>query len=68
MIKVNWHVGYILGFVATVALIFRFATDIGLILFISLLLALLLHPVSVKWQENYQTGLQLFWRCFSLQG
>ncbi len=60
MIKVNWHVGYILGFVATVALIFRFATDIGLILFISLLLALLLHPVKCKMARKLSNGLAAF--------
>ena len=53
MIKVQWQTGYILGLTGLAALLFRFAKDIGLILFISLLLALLLKPVKIRLARRF---------------
>ena len=60
MIKVQWQTGYILGLTGLVALLFRFAKDIGLILFISLLLALLLKPVKIRLARRFSDGLAAF--------
>ena len=58
--KVQWRTGYILGLAGLVILLFRFATDIGLILFISLLLALLLRPVKLRLARRFSDGLAAF--------
>ena len=58
--KVQWRTGYILGLAGLVILLFRFATDIGLILFISLLLALLLRPVKLRLARRFSAGLAAF--------
>ena len=60
VIKVQWHTGYILGTVIIAALIFRYATDIGLILFVSLLLALLLQPVKCRLAKRFSAGVATF--------
>ena len=56
----QWQTGYILGLTGLVALLFRFAKDIGLILFISLLLALLLKPVKIRLARRFSDGLAAF--------
>ena len=53
VIKVQWHTGYILGCALIIGLVFRYATNIGLILFISLLLALLLQPVKCRLEKRF---------------
>ena len=58
--KVQWRTGYILGLAGLAILLFRFATDIGLILFISLLLALLLRPVKLRLARRFSDGLAAF--------
>lgn len=57
VIKVQWHTGYILGSVIIAGWLFRYATDIGLILFISLLLALLLKPIKYRLEKKFSAGL-----------
>ena len=51
MIKLQWHIGYILGLVTLTLLLFWFATNMGMIVFLSILLALFLQPVK-KWLER----------------
>jgi predicted PurR-regulated permease PerM len=58
--KLQWHKGYILGLVMMILLLFWFATNIGLILLISILLTLLLHPVKKKLERKMPSGLASF--------
>ena len=60
VIKVQWHTGYILGCALIIGLVFRYATNIGLILFISLLLALLLQPVKCRSEKRFSVDVAAF--------
>ncbi len=60
MVKIQWHTGYLLGIVVVFGLVFRYATDIGLILFISLLLTLLLQPMKRKLETKLSASLAAF--------
>jgi len=60
VIKVQWHTGYILGIALIAGLIFRYATDIGLILFVSLLLTLLMQPMKCRLEKKFSSGLSAF--------
>ena len=60
VIKVQWHTGYILGCALIIGLVFRYATNIGLILFISLLLALLLQPVKCRLEKRFSADMAAF--------
>jgi len=55
--KLQWHEGYILGLVFVTVLLFHFATKIGMIVFISILLALLLQPVKKRLERRLSSGL-----------
>ena len=57
MVKLQWQTGYILGLLALIAFVFRYATDFGLILFISLLLALLLKPLKCRMAKRLSDGM-----------
>jgi len=57
MARLSWHVGYILGLVALALLLFWFAAKLGMIVFISILLSLLLQPVKKRLERKLPSGL-----------
>ena len=60
MLRWPWHVCYILGLVFLTLLLFWFAAKIGMILFISILISLLLQPVKKKLESRLSSGLAAF--------
>lgn len=57
MIKLQWHVGYILGLVALTLLLFWFAANIGMIVFLSILLSLFLAPWKNRLEARLSSGI-----------
>lgn len=57
MIKLQWHIGYIWGLVVLTLLLFKFATNIGMIVFLSILFALLLRPVKQRLERRLPASL-----------
>lgn len=68
MKRISWHSGYLLGLVVFFGLIFKFATDIGLILFISLLLTLLLRPLKCLLERKVSSSLAAFFALLVFVG
>ena len=56
MSKLNWHTGYILGLILAAFLLFYFASNLGLILFVAILLSLLLQPAKKLLERKCSAG------------
>lgn len=65
--KIGWSTGYILGLAVVVSLLFWFASKLGMVLFIAILMALLLKPLKEKLERRLSPGISslisiiLFW-------
>lgn len=56
MRRLQWREGYILGLVGISVLLFRYATPIGILVFISILLSLLLYPLKKFFERRVAAG------------
>jgi predicted PurR-regulated permease PerM len=57
MIKLQWSVGYLLGLVLAVGLLFWFASKLGIVLFIAITIALLLNPLKKRLAKKLSSGI-----------